>query len=138
MATIRHVIMILVWVLLLSGPGVSFNYAPDKPVSYLMDQLEDLDITTALSDEIGPSMRYYLRKYAPHIAQTHTSVNLSIFTEDPAGVDTVIMMYSQKKGDADNLSIATQDVGVWMNITMDTVGHLPCSFGIPLHRPGRL
>jgi len=115
----RRLGLVLVWALLMSGAWVPFNSTPDEQISRLIDQPDDLGMTNALSDEVGPSMRYYLRRYSPHFAQTLSSINLSIYIEDPAGVDTVLMMYSQKKGDSDNLSIATQDVGVWENLTMD-------------------
>ncbi|MHC4316712.1 MAG: hypothetical protein ACYSW3_30085 [Planctomycetota bacterium] len=63
-------------------------------------------------------MRYYLRKYEPTYTQTLSAFTLTIIVEDHDGVDAVTMMYSQKEGDSENISMSTQDTGVWQNVTM--------------------
>ncbi|MFW9918037.1 MAG: hypothetical protein ACFFED_00395 [Candidatus Thorarchaeota archaeon] len=98
--------------------GYSNGYA-NKQILCPANQSKDLSIDNIHSDEIGPLMKYYLRRYAPDRAQTLSSINLSIYAEDPAGVDTVIMMYSHNVGDWNNSSMITQDVGDWVNLTMN-------------------
>ncbi|MGY5863407.1 MAG: hypothetical protein RTV41_02315 [Candidatus Thorarchaeota archaeon] len=60
-----------------------------------------------------------MRRYTYGFVQGLSNFTLTIFVEDPDGIDTVTMMFSQKSGDLENISMSTQDTGVWQNVTMD-------------------
>ena len=105
---------------LFATPILSYSSAaPGKDLSNRLDEYNNLAENGTPENENGPEMRYYLRKYAPNDAQELSNFTLTIFVDDYDGVDEVTMMYCQKKGNLENISLSTEDIGIWQNVTME-------------------
>lgn len=116
----QKLVFTLVWILLVSTILPFPNYTSDEYLPNIIDESGILETNSISENQEGPTMRYYLRRYSSHYGQgSSPNITLTIFVEDYDGVDAVIMMYSQKKGDSENVSMFTQDIGVWQNVTME-------------------
>ena len=117
--SVKHkTVFALVWILLVSIILSTPNFTSDEYLLSRSDESVALDTNSISEGQEGPTMRYYLRRYNPKFVQ-RPNFTLTIFVEDHDGVDAVTMMYSQKNGDFENISMSTQDIGVWQNVTMD-------------------
>ncbi|MHA2086447.1 MAG: hypothetical protein ACXABD_22100 [Candidatus Thorarchaeota archaeon] len=94
MSTNRRPVLALVWILLASAILSIPNYTSDKHLPNALDESKILETSSIPESE------------------------KAIIVEDHDGVDAVTMMYSQKEGDSENISMSTQDTGVWQNVTM--------------------
>jgi hypothetical protein len=112
-------IFALIWILLVSTILLVPNCTSDENLANEINEFGTLEEDNISEFQEGPIMRYYLRRYSYPFGQGLPNFNLTIFVQDHDGVDTVIMMYSQKNGDFENISMSTQDTGVWQNASMD-------------------
>ena len=115
----KRVVLVLVMILLMGttlfDPNCrSARYQPDT-----IDESETIDIANVNPNQDAPTMRYYLRRYGNFFSSSFPNFTVTIFVEDPDGVDTVVMMVSQETSDSDNSFTSAQDTGVWQNLSME-------------------
>ena len=117
-STSKQLVFSMVWILLASIILPIPSHTSDKYLPNIIGDSGVTEVNSIFESQEGPTMRYYLRRYTDNYGQGLPNFTLTTFVEDHDGVDAVIMMYSQKNGDFENLSLSTQDIGVWQNVTL--------------------